>query len=46
MTERGVTQGMAEDWMKTGKALQQAGNKTLYITQQGATLTFIVLYQF
>lgn len=29
---------MAEAWVKTGKALQQAGDKILYITQQGAVV--------
>ena len=30
MLERGVTQNMVEVWAKTGKALQQAGDKILY----------------
>ena len=38
MAERGVTQGMVEAWVKTGKALQQAGGKVLYITQYGAVV--------
>ena len=36
MAERGVTQEMAEAWVKTGKALQQSGDKILYITKHGA----------
>ena len=38
MDERGVTQNMVEFWVKTGKALQQTGDKILYITQQGAAV--------
>ena len=38
MVERGVTQDMVEGWVKTGKALQQTGDKILYITQQGAVV--------
>ena len=38
MFERGVTQNMVEVWAKTGKALQQAGDKILYITKQGAVV--------
>ena len=38
MVERGVTQNMVELWAKTGKALQQTGDKILYITQRGATV--------
>lgn len=38
MEERGVTQGMVELWVKTGKALQQLGDKTLYVTKQGAVV--------
>ena len=38
MDERGVTQEMVEAWVKTGKALQQAGDKILYITRQGAVV--------
>ena len=38
MLERGVTQNMVEVWAKTGKALQQAGDKILYITKQGAVV--------
>ena len=38
MIERGVTQNMVEVWVKTGKALQQAGDKILYITKQGAVV--------
>ena len=38
MIERGVTQNMVEVWAKTGKALQQAGDKILYITKQGAVV--------
>ena len=38
MIERGVTQNMVEAWVKTGKALQQAGDKILYITKQGAVV--------
>ena len=38
MLERGVTQNMVEVWAKTGKALQQAGDKILYITKQGVVV--------
>ena len=38
MAERGVTPSMVEDWAKTGKALQQTGDKILYITKQGAAV--------
>lgn len=38
MTERGVTKNMVEAWVKTGKALQQAGDKILYVTKQGAVV--------
>ena len=38
MIERGVTQEMVEVWVKNGKALQQAGEKILYITKQGAVV--------
>ena len=38
MIERGVTREMVELWARTGKALQQAGNKILYITKQGAVV--------
>lgn len=38
MAERGVTQKMVETWMKSGQVLQQAGDKFLYITQQGAVV--------
>ncbi len=38
MAERGVTQNMVEVWAKTGKALQQAGDKILYVTKQGAVV--------
>ena len=34
MSERGVTRNM----VRTGKALQQAGDKILYITKQGAVV--------
>ena len=34
MSERGVTRNMVETWVRTGKALQQAGDKILYITKQ------------
>ena len=36
--KRGVTPVMAEYWVKTGKALQQAGDKVLYVTRQGAVV--------
>jgi len=36
MAERGVTQGMVNEWVRTGHALQQSGGQTLFITQQGA----------
>ncbi len=35
MAERGVKPSMVELWVRTGKALQQAGDKILYITKQG-----------
>ena len=38
MAERGVTQSMVEQWVQTGKVLGQAGDKFLYITQQGAAV--------
>lgn len=38
MLERGVTQSMVELWAKTGKALQQTGDKILYVTKQGAVV--------
>ena len=38
MAERGVTPSMAEYWVKTGKALQQTGDKILYVTRQGAVV--------
>lgn len=38
MAERGVTPVMAEYWVKTGKALRQAGDKVLYVTRQGAVV--------
>ena len=38
MAERGVTRNMVEAWAKTGKALQQTGNKILYVTKQGAVV--------
>ena len=38
MAERGVTQNMVEVWAKTGKALQQTGDKIIYITKQGAVV--------
>ncbi|MGN0754929.1 MAG: DUF4258 domain-containing protein [Aristaeellaceae bacterium] len=38
MAERGVTQDMIELWAATGKALQQTGDKIIYITQQGAVV--------
>lgn len=38
MSERGVTRNMVETWVRTGKALQQAGDKILYITKQGAVV--------
>jgi len=36
MAERGATQSMANNWVKTGKALQQSGGQILYVTKQGA----------
>jgi RHS repeat-associated protein len=36
MAERGVTQSMANAWVKSGKALQQSGGQILYVTKQGA----------
>ena len=38
MAERGVTQNMVESWVRAGKALQQAGDKIIYITKQGAVV--------
>lgn len=38
MLERGVTEGMVETWVRTGKALQQSGDKILFITKQGAAV--------
>ena len=38
MAERGVTQNMVEVWAKTGKALQQAGDKILYVSKRGAVV--------
>ncbi len=38
MYERGVTPFMVIDWVKNGKALEQAGGKILYITKQGAVV--------
>ena len=38
MIKRGVTQNMVEVWAKTGKALQQAGDKILYVTKQGVVV--------
>ena len=35
MAERGITQSMVETWVRTGKALQQTGDKVLYVTKQG-----------
>ena len=38
MMERGVTQNMVEIWARTGKSLQQVGDKILYVTRQGAVV--------
>jgi len=38
MLERGVTQEMVNTWVKTGKALQQTGDKILYITRDGVAV--------
>lgn len=38
MSERDVTRNMVETWVRTGKALQQAGDKILYITKRGAVV--------
>ena len=38
MGERGVTRNMVEFWVKTGKALQQSGDKFLFITRDGAAV--------
>jgi RHS repeat-associated protein len=38
MSERGVTHSMVDKWVKTGKALQQSGEKILYITKNGAVV--------
>lgn len=38
MAERGVTKTMVESWVNTGKALQQAGDKILYISKEGAVV--------
>lgn len=37
MSERGVTQSMVENWVRTGKALQQSST-VLYVTRQGAVV--------
>ena len=38
MTERGVTQGMVDSWVQSGKVLQQSSGNYLYITQDGAAV--------
>ena len=38
MAERGVTRNMVELWVKTGKVLQQSGDKYLFITRDGAAV--------
>ena len=38
MNERGITQGMINAWVNTGKALQQAGNKIMYVTKEGVAV--------
>jgi hypothetical protein len=38
MAERGVTQNMANTWVRTGKAIQQSDGRILYVTQQGAAV--------
>ena len=38
MAQRGVTQEMANLWVRTGKALEQSGGQTLYVTRQGAVV--------
>lgn len=38
MAQRRVTQDMIEVWAKGGKALQQTGDKSLYVTKQGVAV--------
>ena len=38
MAERGITQEMINLWVKNGAAIQQSGDKVLYITRQGAVV--------
>jgi len=38
MAERGVTKDMVELWVRTGKTLQQSGDRILYVTKQGAVV--------
>jgi hypothetical protein len=38
LAERGVTQRMADTWVRTGKALEQPGGKILYVTKEGAVV--------
>ena len=38
MVERGVTQEMVNEWVRTGKALEQPGGKYLFVTENGAAV--------
>ena len=38
MAERGVTQSMANSWVRTGSALQQSSGNTLFVTREGAVV--------
>ena len=38
MAQRGVTKEMVDSWVANGKALQQGGNKYLFVTQEGAAV--------
>jgi hypothetical protein len=38
MVERGVTQRMAEQWVSTGRVLQQSSGNYLYISREGAVV--------
>jgi hypothetical protein len=38
MAERGVTQGMVDSWVQSGKVLQQSSGNYLYITKDGAAV--------
>lgn len=38
MSERGVTQGMVNKWVKNGKVLQQTSGNYAYITKEGVVI--------